>query len=75
MEVQEAYRELNKAYLTAIIEIMASEKLPEINFYKTTIQTQDGGVYLLQLQHVSGPKIDLKQFYLSDPDKPAPEGL
>jgi hypothetical protein len=49
---------------------MTFEKLPEINFFKTTVEVEGGGIYLLQLQHISGPKIKLSQ---DIPDTPKPE--
>lgn len=59
MELDEAKIDINKAYLDAVVQIMAMEGFKEINFWKTSIVTPDGGVYILQLQHVNGPKIQL----------------
>lgn len=32
----------------------------EFGFVKTTLETPEGGSYLIQIQHVSGPKISLR---------------
>lgn len=36
---------------------MTSPELKELNFFKAPIDFADGGKYLLQFTHVSGPKI------------------
>lgn len=35
-------------------------ELKELNFFKQMVETPDGGEYLLQFQHLKGPKINMK---------------
>jgi hypothetical protein len=40
---------------------LISPELKELNFIKTSIKAPDGGLYLMAITHVSGPKIQLKK--------------
>jgi len=52
---------LNKVYLEHVLLLLASVKseLKEINYLKSSFTLDTGGVYLLSLLHVRGPKITL----------------
>ena len=57
-ELNQAYEEITQAWLGALLQLMAHDKkYKEVNFFKTTIRTEEGGTYLLSLQHVDGHKI------------------
>ena len=62
-EIEAAHNEVVRAYVQAILEIMALSGQDEVNFLKKTLEMPDGGIYLLQFQHVSGPKISLKELF------------
>lgn len=61
MDFRDEINDATKAFITLkLIEAkMADPKLKELNFLKQMIETPDGGRYLLQLQHLEGPKIQL----------------
>lgn len=60
MTPEKAYEQISREFLSALIQIAFVENKTELNFFKTVIKTPDNGVYLLQLQHVDGPKINLQ---------------
>lgn len=70
-EIEKAHNDIAQAYITAILELMALSGQDEVNFMKKSVSTPEGGVYLLQFQHVSGPKIRLSELFRRD-DNAAP---
>jgi len=58
-EAAKAFEEVGMVYFLAVSEILFAKGHKEFNFLKSTIHTPNGGTYLLQIQHVDGPKIDL----------------
>ena len=59
-EFEAAHNEIARAYIQAVIEILFLQGHEELNFVKKTLEMPDGGTYLLQLQHVSGPKLHVQ---------------
>lgn len=59
-EIEKAHNEIAQAYLSAMLSLLALSGQEEVNFIKKSVETHNGGVYLLQFQHVSGPKIVLR---------------
>lgn len=62
-EIEKGHTEIARAYILAMLDLMFLSGQEEVNFMKKTLETPDGGVYLLQVQHISGPKINLKTLY------------
>lgn len=60
-QLEKAHTDLAQAYLESLLQIMSFTDQDEVNFMKKTVETPNGGIYLLQFQHVSGPKINLKE--------------
>lgn len=59
-EIEKLLNDLTRGYVEGILYYTAAMGQSEVNFIKKTMETPDGGLYLFQFQHVSGPKIDLK---------------
>lgn len=62
-QIEAAYNEMTKAYLEGLFAVWWAENRGEITFMTKTIETPEGGTYLLQFQHVSGPKIDVQKIF------------
>ncbi len=61
-ELQKAQHDVTRAWLSALLQILGmGDPLDELNYWRTQVTTDDGGTYLLTLQHVSGPKIKYAQ--------------
>jgi len=63
-ERSELYRQgqsdLSEVFLANLIPLVKAQGgMPELNYWKTTVKLPDGGVYLLSLLHVDGPKLQL----------------
>lgn len=58
---ENAHNEVAKAYLNAVLQLLYFQKWGELNYLKKTIKTPEGGIYLLQIQHVDGPIIDVQK--------------
>ena len=58
---KETLTEVLKAYMDLALISCQEAGLKEINFFKTPITTTEGGVYLLSLLHVDGPKIKVTE--------------
>lgn len=62
-EVDVAYNEVFKEFFTAVVALASlDKKLKELNYVKTPVTTPDGGIYLVSILHIGGPKIDLDLF-------------
>lgn len=57
-ELELAHKEIAKAYLTALLQLLNLQGHGELGFMKKVIDTPQGGKYLLMFQHVEGPKIN-----------------
>jgi len=55
MNLTQAYEELSREYFKAILWLRLAEA-DEFNFFKTTVTGESREVYLIQIQHVDGPK-------------------
>lgn len=62
-ELESAHNTIARAYLQAVLELLWLADHQELNFIKKSIETPDGGVYILQLQHVTGPKINVQELF------------
>lgn len=53
---------VNYEYVTNQIHLVQQmqPELKELTFLKTTLETENGGIYLISFLHVSGPKIKLE---------------
>lgn len=73
-EFEKGQNESAKRYLQAVMDLCYLRGQDELNYVKKTIEMPDGGIYLLQLQHVAGPKIDLQTLYAADKEKATEDG-
>jgi hypothetical protein len=62
-EIESIHNEAARTYIKALLPLVALSGIDELNFVKKTLEMPDGGIYLLQLQHVMGPKINLKEIF------------
>lgn len=61
-EIEQLRLESADEYLNAAIYLTALDpNIKELNFIKTAVEMPDGGIYLLSLLHVSGPKIQMDE--------------
>lgn len=59
-ELNDAFNAVTKEYMYALIQLMVlDEEYKQFNFFKTTMKGTNGETYLLSVQHVSGPVVDL----------------
>jgi hypothetical protein len=67
-------RELTREYLSALLSLLSMDEAykdnQDFNFFKTSIITPNGGIYLLQVQHVEGPKINFTADLAEDGETP-----
>lgn len=66
---ENAQNELARSYFHGVLELAYEDGVQEFNFMKKAITTPIGGVYLMQIQHVTGPKIDLPSIFGPDLEK------
>jgi hypothetical protein len=59
--IEADYNALAEAYLVGVIQLLHEQGHGELNFCRKPVETEDGGMYHLVLQHVSGPKIDIQK--------------
>lgn len=62
-DIEAAQTEVARAYLQAVLELLFLSGQEELNFVKKSIEMPNGGTYLLQLQHVTGPKLNIKNLF------------
>jgi hypothetical protein len=62
-QLEDAHNTIASAYLQAVLELLWMAGHEELNFIKKSVETPDGGVYILQLQHVTGPKINVQNAF------------
>jgi hypothetical protein len=62
-EVKVAYDQVFREFFSAVLALASLDnKMKELNYIKTAITTPDGGVYLVSVLHIDGPKIDMDLF-------------
>lgn len=67
-EIAQALEMVTREYMSALLGLMVfDETLKEANHFKTTMTTPDGGRYLIQMQHVDGPRISLEEIRNAPP--------
>ena len=67
-----------KEFLAGAIALALEDKsMKELTYIKTPVQMPDGGLYLVSILHVEGPKLDLETLRLvqesQDESKETPE--
>ena len=60
-EIEAGYNEITRVWLEAIMSLMIIQEVKELTFFNKSVKTPNGGLYLLQFQHVDGPKIQLAE--------------
>lgn len=49
-----------KEFFTAVVALLSyDKKIKELNYIRTPITLPNGGVYLISILHIDGPKIDM----------------
>lgn len=65
VEVEAGLTELFKTFLSSAVAICSfDKKMKEINYIKKSVTFPDGGVYLVSILHIDGPKFDMEQYRL-----------
>lgn len=74
-QIQDALNVITVEAFNALVAVSSSdESLDELTYIKNTAHTPGGGIYLLSILHIDGPKLDLKQFRaVADAVAPTPE--
>lgn len=69
-QYDQLHSENAKFYLDNLLSLFFAEdeKRQELDHVTKTIETPDGGVYLLQFQHVKGPRIKRAQVFKKKED-------
>ncbi|HKZ42069.1 MAG TPA: hypothetical protein VJ044_13985 [Candidatus Hodarchaeales archaeon] len=60
-QIEAAHTEMAQMYLAGVLQVLNIQGHGELNFLKKTVTTPQGGVYVLQILHVEGPKIDCQK--------------
>jgi hypothetical protein len=64
-EIETGLTEVFKTFMASAIALCSfDKKMKELNYVKKSITTPDGGVYLISILHVDGPKFDMEQYRL-----------
>jgi len=58
-QFKKAVGKMSSGFFEAIAEAMALDRIPEFNYFKTVAELPNGGKYLVLIQHLEGPKVDL----------------
>lgn len=59
--LEDAMNTVTSEYLSAVLTFLSQDdSLDEISYFKKSIEMPNGGIYVLMLQHVTGPKLSLK---------------
>ena len=66
MEAGEILKQVNEVtkdwlHLKIMEAVVKNPELKELTFIKQSMETPDGGKYLISITHVEGPKIQLKK--------------
>lgn len=59
--IEQLMCELNRSYVEGLLTLLTYTDLKELNYSKTSIKLDNGGVYLLSFLHVQGPKIEFTE--------------
>jgi hypothetical protein len=65
-EFEVLHNQAAEAYLEATLQILHAQGHGVLTYLKKTIETEDGGLYLLRLEHVQGPKINVSELKVVD---------
>lgn len=59
-EIQAALEITHREYFLNVLALLSHDSEPkELNYVKVPVTTPDGGIYLISILHVDGPKVDL----------------
>lgn len=62
-EVEEAITALFVSFLnSAVAAVSFDKKIKELNYIKKSVTMPDGGIYLVSILHIDGPKFDMEQY-------------
>ncbi len=56
-----ALQQFNAEYFKGVLDLLSMLDQKDLNHLKTVVETDDGGVYLMSILHVSGPKINFEK--------------
>lgn len=61
-EIEAALQMVHEEYFLQVTALSSHDSdLKELEFSKITVSTPDGGVYLISILHVEGPKVNLRK--------------
>jgi len=59
-DIEVRMNELLDFFFSNVLKLCYESGQKQFNYIKKTVKTPEGGTYLFQVQHVTGPKIDLE---------------
>lgn len=61
-EIQAALDITHSEYFIQVMSLLSHDpEFKDLNYVKVPISTPDGGVYLVSILHIEGPKVDLRK--------------
>jgi hypothetical protein len=62
-DVEEGLTSLFASFLNSAVAMVSyDKKIKELNYIKKSVTFPDGGIYLVSILHIDGPKFDLEQY-------------
>lgn len=66
---ESAHNDMAINYLQSILQLLFFQGQKELDHYKKSIEMPNGGIYLLQLQHVTGQKINIPDIFMKSSEE------
>jgi hypothetical protein len=64
-QVEGGFNALFSSFLNSVVALVSfDKKIKELNYVKKTITLPNGGIYLVSVLHIDGPKFDMEQYRL-----------
>lgn len=63
-EIDEGFNSLFKSFFASVVAMTSYRKMKQLTYVKRVVTTPAGGLYLVSVLHIDGPKFDLEQYRL-----------
>lgn len=73
-EVEAALQLAHSEYFMQVLGLLSHTDQKELNYVKVPVTTPQGGVYLVSILHIEGPKVDLQDLAKKAEDQQKEKG-
>lgn len=64
-EIEQGFNDLFSSFLSSAIAMASyDKKIKELTYLKKSVTMPNGGIYLVSILHIDGPKFDMEQYRL-----------